>query len=280
MTGDEYTQHRSAAERSCDGDLKKPLRQLVADIHDESARTDRDASENLVHLLKRFAAVAAIASESSDRASAALTDWTKRIAWLTVAVVFLTACLIYFAWRTDGSLREMASAYEQNRVAIGGRPQDAGSIPTAVRSAQSVPGPVVRDSARPPLPVVPSAGSATAVLSRIPTQSPPTAPPEWHDVTTFVGGDLSSAGSSPETDTSSFVVGDRWRMVWRTRSGNQGSLTVFIQDVPGGHGDASEGGMAFSHSGQGSGDELKYGAGEYYLHILANEPYLIHILSR
>jgi hypothetical protein len=80
--------HRELAEHEARLDLRKPLVQLLADIHDELLRADRTPNENLVHAQKRIA--------SLDVRVAQAADWQSRMMLaLTVVLVILTLVMLW-----------------------------------------------------------------------------------------------------------------------------------------------------------------------------------------
>lgn len=97
MTEAEHIIHRAEAEKQRDDDLKKDLTHLVADVHDEAARTDRAVEQNLVHVLKRFAPLLAVAATEANEYHKRLEDYTKTIIKLTAALKTLTWVLIGIA---------------------------------------------------------------------------------------------------------------------------------------------------------------------------------------
>jgi hypothetical protein len=103
----------------------------------------------------------------------------------------------------------------------------------------------------------------------------------WTLASTFKGD-----SDNPDTNTDTFNVGDRWKIEWTTDEGKfgpQGSLGAFIMSPPGaGRGDhnASASGAVITHSGKGSGENLQYWAGEYYLHIISNQRYVVQVYTQ
>jgi hypothetical protein len=81
---DQITEIRERAETEAACDLRKPIQQLLSDVHDEAIRG------NIVHLNKRMTSMMVRVAMSNDRISKILT-------WLTVAIVFLTVALIVIA---------------------------------------------------------------------------------------------------------------------------------------------------------------------------------------
>ncbi len=102
------------------------------------------------------------------------------------------------------------------------------------------------------------------------------APSGWSRIATFSGGI-----DNPDTKTVTFRVGSRWKIDWTTQEGkygSQGTITVFVKTAPNApYSEAT--GMAVSHSGSGSGSNLEYGAGEFYLDILANQDYTVTVYA-
>ena len=104
----EETELRKQARKEAGDDLEKSFDHLLVDIHEELLNRDRESYGNNLHAQKRtmsLMAKAAQAAESSSNRMIALTEsiesahsevrnLTKRIYWLTWALVGLTAVII------------------------------------------------------------------------------------------------------------------------------------------------------------------------------------------
>jgi hypothetical protein len=138
-------QHRQAANEQALIDLEKPFSQLLADINDE-ATNGQPRDQALAHILKRFAAIVAQASNATNGAvnaanniaglietassaadeatkaanniAASLKKWTIGLFLLTAALVGLTGVLIYYAIRTDESQRAVVTSLEGTNKAL------------------------------------------------------------------------------------------------------------------------------------------------------------------
>lgn len=80
---------RQLAERETNRDLKKPLEQLVCDVHEESDDPNRTSMENLIGAQKRMVSMMARVAKSNDN-----------LAWqmwaLTWAITIMTAVILVF----------------------------------------------------------------------------------------------------------------------------------------------------------------------------------------
>src|SRR4029077_1407856 len=79
------------AEEEVRRDLKKPMEQLLWDIHCEAHDPNRTAEENIIGTNKRFASLMLRVAKASDRSS----FW---MIILTVAIVVMTAALLLFTY--------------------------------------------------------------------------------------------------------------------------------------------------------------------------------------
>lgn len=123
--------------------------------------------------------------------------------------------------------------------------------------------------------------NAGSITMQVPSQSAeqkPTPPRVWTRIASFEGNGF----SIPELNTEAFTVGPEWKLRYKTsvgRHGSQGSLTVFITALEHQVGSGA-GGLAIGQNGSGSGDQLEYGAGTYYLQIITDQRYSITVLDK
>ncbi|MBC7426368.1 MAG: hypothetical protein H7321_07515 [Bacteroidia bacterium] len=80
MENQNYT--RPDAEKEAKEDLKKPIEQLLSDIHEETHRNDRRALENNNIAQKRIASMMAMVAESNNKVS-------NRILFLTIFSIII-----------------------------------------------------------------------------------------------------------------------------------------------------------------------------------------------
>jgi hypothetical protein len=87
--------HRARAEEEVGVDLRKDLRQLLVDVHDELLRSDRGADENILHAQKRLASLQVRVAQSTDRQSRIMLSLTWIIVLLTIVLVVLTVVMLW-----------------------------------------------------------------------------------------------------------------------------------------------------------------------------------------
>jgi hypothetical protein len=91
---------RKEAERQTNNDLKKPIQQLICDIHEEVS-TRRNLEENLNtainlnHAIKRMVSMMGRVALGHEYTSKVLVRFTIVLTVLTAAIVFLTLVLIF-----------------------------------------------------------------------------------------------------------------------------------------------------------------------------------------
>lgn len=85
--------NRAHAETEAARDLRKPMVQLLADVHTE-LEAARTVEANLIHGQKRLASLLARAAVSAERSSKLLLRLTWAIVALTIVLVLLTAVMI------------------------------------------------------------------------------------------------------------------------------------------------------------------------------------------
>jgi hypothetical protein len=93
---------RKLAEEETNKDLRKPIQQLICDVHEEALHPNRRIEENLLHANKRMVSMmgrVALAQERSNKLliwlTVVLIGLTVVLIGLTVVLVILTAVLIY-----------------------------------------------------------------------------------------------------------------------------------------------------------------------------------------
>jgi hypothetical protein len=87
-------EQRGRSQENAQGDLRKSMRHLLADIHEELERSDRSPLENMVHANKRIASLFVRAADSADRQSRIMINLTWAIVALTVVLVILTIVML------------------------------------------------------------------------------------------------------------------------------------------------------------------------------------------
>lgn len=81
---------RKLAEDETNRDLKKPIQQLLCDVHEEVHQTHRTVEENIIHANKRMVSMMARVALSNDRYSGVL----LKLTWILVV-------LYYYIGRND-----------------------------------------------------------------------------------------------------------------------------------------------------------------------------------
>jgi hypothetical protein len=96
-------ERRERLRREIEEDLRKPVCQLLTDIHEESIRAYAADSSAITRTLARFASLLSVLSVQAERQSREgveqarkAVDLTRKIAWLTWALVGLTVALLIF----------------------------------------------------------------------------------------------------------------------------------------------------------------------------------------
>ena len=85
---------RRLAEEETDKDLRKPIQQLIFDVHEEALDTRRPIEHNLVHATKRMVSLMGRVALEHERSSNMLLWLTWVIVILTVAITALTVVLL------------------------------------------------------------------------------------------------------------------------------------------------------------------------------------------
>jgi len=86
-------ERRKLAERETNNDLRKPIQQLICDVHEEVS-SPRSVEENLNHAIKRMVSMMGRVALAHERSSKILIWLTIVLVILAVAVVWLTVVLI------------------------------------------------------------------------------------------------------------------------------------------------------------------------------------------
>lgn len=96
-------ERRERLKRETAEDLRKPVHQLLTDIHEESIRAYAADSSAITRTLARFASLLSVLSEQAEKQSREgikqaqkAVDLTRKIAWLTWGLVGLTLALLIF----------------------------------------------------------------------------------------------------------------------------------------------------------------------------------------
>lgn len=80
-------------ERETNNDLRKPIQQLICDVHEEIS-SPRSIEENLNHAIKRTVSMMGRVALAHERSSKVLTWLTVVLVILTIAIVWLTVVII------------------------------------------------------------------------------------------------------------------------------------------------------------------------------------------
>lgn len=83
MTSEDYT--REEAKNEAIEDLKKPIEQLLTDIHEETHCETRGPMENNVIAQKRIASMMAVVATSNNKISGRV----EKLAWISIIVGFI-----------------------------------------------------------------------------------------------------------------------------------------------------------------------------------------------
>jgi hypothetical protein len=86
-------ERRKLAERETNNDLRKPIQQLICDVHEEVS-SPRRVEENLNHAIKRMVSMMGRVALAQERSSKILIWLTVVLVILTIAVVWLTVVVI------------------------------------------------------------------------------------------------------------------------------------------------------------------------------------------
>ena len=85
---------RKEAERQTNNDLRKPIQQLICDVHEEAITPDRPVAESLIHATKRMVSMMGRVALAHERSSRILIGLTAVLTVLTLAILWLTVVLI------------------------------------------------------------------------------------------------------------------------------------------------------------------------------------------
>jgi len=86
---------RKLAEAETNRDLKKPIQQLLCDVHEEVHQTDRSVEENIIHANKRMVSMMARVALSNERYSGILLKLTWVLVFLTIILAIMTFIMIF-----------------------------------------------------------------------------------------------------------------------------------------------------------------------------------------
>jgi len=86
---------RQLAEEETDKDLRKPIQQLMCDVHEEALDPNRPIQHNLVHATKRMVSLMGRVALEHERSSNVLLILTWILVTLTVAIAVLTVVLLF-----------------------------------------------------------------------------------------------------------------------------------------------------------------------------------------
>ena len=81
---------RELAEAETNRDLKKPIQQLLCDVHEEVHQTHRSVEENIIHANKRMVSMMARVALSNERYSGVLLKLTRILVALTIVLAVMT----------------------------------------------------------------------------------------------------------------------------------------------------------------------------------------------
>jgi hypothetical protein len=82
---------RELAEAETNRDLKKPIQQLLCDVHEEVLQT-RPVEENIIHANKRMVSMMARVALSNERYSGVL----LKLTWVLVVLTIVLAVMTFF----------------------------------------------------------------------------------------------------------------------------------------------------------------------------------------
>ena len=83
---------RELAEAETNRDLKKPIQQLLCDVHEEVHQTHRSVEENIIHANKRMVSMMARVALSNERYSGVL----LKLSWVLVVLTIVLAVMTFF----------------------------------------------------------------------------------------------------------------------------------------------------------------------------------------
>lgn len=81
---------RILAETETNRDMRKPIQQLICDVHEEVLDPSRPVEQNLVHATKRMVSMMGRVALENDRSNQLLILLTRVLVILTMAIVVLT----------------------------------------------------------------------------------------------------------------------------------------------------------------------------------------------
>ncbi len=87
-------ERRKQMEKDTNNDLRKPIQQLICDVHEEIS-SPRTIEENLNHAIKRMVSMQGRVALAHERSSNILTWLTIVIVILTLAILWLTVMLTF-----------------------------------------------------------------------------------------------------------------------------------------------------------------------------------------
>jgi len=94
---------RKLAEEETNKDLRKPIQQLICDVHEEALDGGRPVEHNLLHATKRMVSMMGRVALAHERSSTRLVRLTWVLVALTVAIVSLTVVMLV-NMNTDSAL--------------------------------------------------------------------------------------------------------------------------------------------------------------------------------
>jgi len=86
-------ERRKKMERDTNNDLRKPIQQLICDVHEEIS-SPRSIEENLNHAVKRMVSMMGRVALAHERNSNILTRLTWVLVILTIILVILTVAMV------------------------------------------------------------------------------------------------------------------------------------------------------------------------------------------
>ncbi len=95
QTDPAWLDSRNRAEKEAEKDLKKPWRQLLADVHHEILYPDRPVEERIAQANKRMVSLMARAAIAQEKSSQVLLLLTGVLLMFTVVIAVLT----WMLWR-------------------------------------------------------------------------------------------------------------------------------------------------------------------------------------
>ncbi len=85
---------RKEAERQTNNDVRKPIQQLICDVHEEASTPNRPVQENLLYATRRMVSMMGRVALAHERSTKILIWLTAVLGVLTLAIVALTVVLI------------------------------------------------------------------------------------------------------------------------------------------------------------------------------------------